>query len=354
MSFSRLDATDFVISADSVTAPAWSTNSPVLTQFFTASATNNFYLDVYQTSSSLSNSAIQFSIAYGHVYGSGSAPLNPLIPQNTPSRITFGQYRNLMYGDAESPVDFSYNGTGVTSSLSLVAIAIDRNRYKESLMPGTFNLVLGAGSSLLSLTDNSNDISTVTYIDGGRVYNLISGSNGSAVNSPTLPGASKGYTVSGSYGFYLPDMGAIILNPAALALPSGSGGSGGLNVQFTGSTSATSIGFNNGKMFDLFKVGAAAFSLSGSGFQLNSQETISSNYVFVRVKNGEYNYTSNPSFISGSGNLVYSNFINSPQTFPTTVGMYNDNNELLAVAKMSKPLVKDFTKEALIRVKLDW
>jgi hypothetical protein len=38
----------------------------------------------------------------------------------------------------------------------------------------------------------------------------------------------------------------------------------------------------------------------------------------------------------------------------TTVGLYNDNSELLAVAKMSKPLVKDFTKEALIRVKLDW
>ena len=98
MSFSRLDATDFVISADSVTAPAWSTNSPVLTQFFTlaSNATGSYYLDVYQTTSSLSNAAIQFSIAYGHIYGSGSAPLNPLIPQNTPSRITFGQYRNLM------------------------------------------------------------------------------------------------------------------------------------------------------------------------------------------------------------------------------------------------------------------
>ena len=353
MSFSRLDATDFVISADSVTAPAWSTNSPVLTQFFTlaSNATGSYYLDVYQTTSSLSNAAIQFSIAYGHIYGSGSAPLNPLIPQNTPSRITFGQYRNLMYGDAESPVDFSYNGTGVTSSLNLIAIPVDRNRYKESLMPGTFNLTLGTGSALLSLTDNSNDISTITYIDGGRVYNLISGSNGSAASSPTLSGASKGYTTAGSYGFYLPDMGTIILNPSALALAVGSGG---LNVQMTGSTSPALGGFNNSKVLDLFKVGAAAFSLSGSGFQLNSQETISSNYVFVRVKNGEYNYTSNPSFISGSGNLVYSNFINSPQTFPTTVGMYNDNNELLAVAKMSKPLTKDFTKEALIRVKLDW
>jgi hypothetical protein len=93
---------------------------------------------------------------------------------------------------------------------------------------------------------------------------------------------------------------------------------------------------------------------SSVGFTLNSQETISSDYVFVRIKNGEYNYTSNPSFISGSGNLVYSNFINSPQTYMTTVGMYNNNNELLAVAKLSKPLVKDFTKEALVRVKLDW
>jgi hypothetical protein len=47
-------------------------------------------------------------------------------------------------------------------------------------------------------------------------------------------------------------------------------------------------------------------------------------------------------------------FINSPQTFITTIGMYNDSNELLAVAKLSKPLKKDFTKEALVRVKLDF
>jgi hypothetical protein len=77
--------------------------------------------------------------------------------------------------------------------------------------------------------------------------------------------------------------------------------------------------------------------------------------VFVRVKNPEFNYTTNPSMISGStGDFVYSSFVNNPQTFPTTVGLYNDANELLAVAKLSKPLTKDFTKEALIRVKLDF
>lgn len=46
--------------------------------------------------------------------------------------------------------------------------------------------------------------------------------------------------------------------------------------------------------------------------------------------------------------------IYNPQTYITTVGLYNDASELLAVAKMSVPLIKDFTKEALIRVKLDW
>ena len=55
-----------------------------------------------------------------------------------------------------------------------------------------------------------------------------------------------------------------------------------------------------------------------------------------------------------TGELIYNNFINQPQVFVTTVGMYNDSNELLAVAKLSRPLLKDFTKEALIRVKLDF
>jgi hypothetical protein len=74
------------------------------------------------------------------------------------------------------------------------------------------------------------------------------------------------------------------------------------------------------------------------------------------VPNASYNYSSNPTFVTGSGTgaVLYSTMIYSPQTYVTTVGLYNNNNQLLAVAKMSVPLVKDFTKEALIRVKLDW
>ena len=46
--------------------------------------------------------------------------------------------------------------------------------------------------------------------------------------------------------------------------------------------------------------------------------------------------------------------INNPQAYATSVGLYNDNNDLLATAKLSRPLLKDFTKEALVRIKLDF
>lgn len=339
MSFTRLDPTDLVVSSDSITAPAWSNNVTTLTSFFLPTVSSS-YVDVYDGAVTSPSASIQFSVAYAHKLGSGSLPLNSLVPGNSPTRVLYGEYRNLIYGDAESLVSF---GTGNTDSIDMVIIQVDRNRYKEALFPGTFNLKL-TGTATINLTDNSRDVSTITYVDGGRVFDIISGSNGTAANSPLLAGApAKGYTISGSYGLFLPDMGLIVLNPRALSLINTSGGIGS---SFTPTNTLATMNANNAII-------TTAIS-SGGSFQLNSQETISSNYIFVRIKNGDYNYTTNPSFITGSGDLIYTNFINSPQTFPTSVGLYNDNNELLAVAKLSKPLTKDFTKEALIRVKLDW
>ena len=92
----------------------------------------------------------------------------------------------------------------------------------------------------------------------------------------------------------------------------------------------------------------------GASGSLQSEETISSNFVFVRVRNSEFNYSTNPSNITGSGELRHDIMINSPQAYITTVGLYNDSNDLLAIAKLSRPLLKDFTKEALVRIKLDY
>ena len=91
-----------------------------------------------------------------------------------------------------------------------------------------------------------------------------------------------------------------------------------------------------------------------TSFTLDTQENISSQYYFVRAKNGEFNYSTNPSFIDANGNLMFTSMIDNPRTYITTVGLYNAQNELLAVAKLSQPIPKDFTKEALIKVKLDY
>jgi hypothetical protein len=93
---------------------------------------------------------------------------------------------------------------------------------------------------------------------------------------------------------------------------------------------------------------------SGSSFQAKSEETISSRYFFVNAKSSQLNYTTNPSIIDENGNVLYSILIDNPQVFPTTIGLYNDANELLAVAKLSKPLPKDFTKQITCRVKLEF
>jgi len=73
------------------------------------------------------------------------------------------------------------------------------------------------------------------------------------------------------------------------------------------------------------------------------------------LKNNEYNFSNNPSFTSGSqGTFAHPSFFKDPKTYITTLGMYNNNNELLAVAKLSKPLLKSYNREALIRVKLEY
>lgn len=359
MSFTRLAPTDFVVSSDSITAPAWSNNQPTLTTFYTASTTPTttisagaFYLNVYQTQSTANGAAVQFAIAYGNINGSGSQLYNALVPGVSPSLTTYRQYETLIYGPALSGSVQGFNfGGKATSAPDIFAINIDRNRYKESLFPGTFNLKLTGPDGVINLCDNSNDVTTVTYLDCGRVFNLVSGSFGNAVSTTVTDAIAPGYTASGSYGFYLPDIGTIILNPSALALASGYGGIGlpldranyGI-VSVNASASYTST--NNRILFQAIS--------SSANFQLNSQETISSDYIFVRISNAEYNYSTNPTFVSGSGAVLWPTMVYSPQTYVTTVGLYNDNSELLAVAKMSVPLVKDFTKEALIRVKLDW
>lgn len=345
MSFKAFEPDDFLISANSITAGAWASNSPTLTSFFTSSVqasstSGNYYLSIFQTGSTLAGAAVQFNIAFGDSNGSGSVLYDSGIDGKSYTSTVFGQWQNIVLGDENN--NFIFGGVAPVTQ-SFYAIAVERANYKGSIFPGTLDLRI-SGSNEIRLTDNSNDVSTVVYNEAGRVFQIVSGSAGSAITlADSAPNAvAPGMTASGSYGLFLPDVGAIILNAAALDLSAVDGGSV-LGTLYDSNTANN----NNNLLYN-------AISSSGN-FTLNSQENITSDYVFVRARNSEFNYSENPSFISGStGQVLYNSFINAPQTYLTTVGMYNDTNELVAVAKLSKPLLKDFTKEALIRVKLDF
>jgi hypothetical protein len=182
---------------------------------------------------------------------------------------------------------------------------------------------------------------------------LITGSTGTRAPI-TSRNTADGYSAnSGSYGWLLPDIGTILLNPRALAAPAISGGIGFLYSGSAAATSAPNVSPNQSLFLSLSS--SLANLAPFADFFINSQESITSDYIFVRPRTSEFNYSENPSFISGStGEVLYSDFINNPTTYITTIGLYNDTNQLLAVAKLSRPLPKDFTKEALVRVKLDF
>lgn len=339
MGFKRLDPEDFVVSSDTVTSTVWTDRTIALNNFFTSSvqkegASGPYYLNIYQSDPTADSSEVQFATAYADSTGGGSIDYDTSVPGVSPSKTIYGQYRTLILEDENSTFSF-----GNQEADYFYVLSIERARYKEKLLPGSFNLTLSSSNEnydSIQLTDNSNMVTLPTYYGTMRAYEIISGSNGTSWDGGT------GYTLnSGSYGLFLPDISTILLSGPALSGSGTADGSIGLSIDRSTNTNA-----NNP---------IALYNHLTSSFELNAQETITSDYIFVRARNSEFNYSENPSFISGStGEVIYDYFIDNPQTYATTIGMYNDSNELLAVAKLSKPLTKDFTKEALVRVKLDF
>ena len=348
--FQTLDPRDLVISTDNVTDTVWENHQPTLTEFFTssvqvASTTGQFYYNLY--GSSEATGSVQFAVTYCDADGSGSLLYNPNVNQLSPTRTNYGQYRSLILGDEEKSFVF-----GNQSSSYFYALPVERSGFKQELLVGTMTLTLSgsANNQPLYLTDDSQLGGAAVFTEAGRVYNLVSGSAGSVYTDVQESGWTPN---SGSYGWFLPDIGCILLNGEALDGTWGTGGTLGGGINLGTSRTDNSVANNPEKLYkNLNKGGLASLS---PGWTLNSNETLSSDFIFARARNDEFNYSTNPSFISGStGAVLFDQFINDPQTYITSVGLYNDSQELVAVAKLSRPLLKDFTKELLVRIKLDF
>jgi len=352
--YTKFDAVNDIISnqIETVTAGLWSDNIASLTTFFTSStqttSQRRYYVDVLQDDPSLDSSAVQFSLAFGHALGSGSDSQGQL--NDSPSKAIYSQYKQLLL----NPTDTRFTTAGSGSTDYIYVVNFKRNRVKERLDAGNFELPLRtisgsrptnatgsvdvSGSTIITLIDDSS-IASATIVGGGKVYNVVSGSINDGVYNPSAPLY---------FGLAYPDYGTLVLDGKMLDQ----------HLNFQTNTGSSSEGNNHFAMYHSISGSALLTNpatLDPYGFQARNSEKITSTHYFVRIKNAEYNFSNNPSYVTGSvGQIAQSTFIGDPKTYITTVGLYNDRQELLAIAKLSQPLLKSFQREALIRVKLDY
>jgi hypothetical protein len=226
---------------------------------------------------------------------------------------------------------FTFAGTG---SDSIFVINFNRDKYKEKLDPGNWELKLG---STLTLIDDSGAGQNPDVNASGRVFRIRSGSIADGTSSADTR----------AYGLAYPDVGILVFHPLALSQAPGAP----INMTNVNAAPAANLAWSGNNNIRLF----LAQMVTGNSFQARTEERVTSTYYFVRVRNNEFNYSNNPTFSTGSSNLVrYGLFQNDPRVYITGVGLYDNQNQLLAVAKLSRPLLKSFTRECLVRVKLTY
>ena len=306
-----------------------------------------YYFDVYNANPALDiNAQVHFSIAYGNYNSSGSGDANTSSLAN-PTKAIYSQYKNYLlnpddqyfsfktgsYTTGATPTDAT---TSITGS-SIFVISFSTTRYKDRVDEGQLEFTLSGSLGKLAFIDDSSI--TKTQQD---VYNIISGSVIDGVPAPYKNGSVINYQ---SIGLFYPKTGVIVLNADAIASQVG------INV-YTSNT-------GNYKVNQQYLYGALT-AANTSVMKVRKSEFLPSRQYFVRVKNQDFNYSNNPTYVSDGadnntkGTIKITEFLTDPKTYPTTIGLYDSSNELVAVAKLSQPVQKSFDNELLVRVRIDF
>ena len=335
-----------------VTTGLWSGDTGSLSSFFTSStqevaASSNYYLNAYDSSAI---SDVQFAVAYGHKFGSGSISLANDDSSTLATKATYSQYKSILLEQGDDKFEVPNSSGSLHSIDDIYVINLSRARYKEKMDAGNWSLSLSGSNGISTLIDDSGKKFSDTVGKAGRVFDVVSGSlNIGSENEATIVAKySSGSQAQGQgFGKFYPDQGIIILNPSAVESSIGSSidkdSSDGGVLGYGISAEAK----NHFLLYNAIK--------GGGDFEARRTENVSTSHYFIRATNREFNFSNNPSFVTGSDNsFVESSFEKDPKTFITTIGLYSDSNEMLAVAKTSQPIAKSFDKEVLIKVKLDF
>ena len=334
-----------------ITTGLWTGDTGSLTAAYTSStqvaaASGDYYYNVYNADPGTDTTAeVQFGVAYGHVNGSGSVSLANSDDALLASKANYAQYKSVILDPTDSKFSFE-NGAGTkVDSNDIYAINVNRARYREKMDPGNWSLTLTGTGGTHTFIDDSGKKFGDTLGKAGRVFKVVSGS----LNLGTENEATVNSTVSSGdvgFGLFYPDRGIIILSPAALEDAVGSVNVDGASVSIAGSASTSAEQENHKILVNAINV--------GGDFQARRTENVSTQHFFVRATNREFNYSNNPTYVNALGKFVETTFETDPQTFITTIGLLNDANEMIAVAKTSQPIQKSFDKEVLIKVKLSF
>ena len=356
---------DKITSIEKVTSPYHSDGSETLLAASIVSTslsdTNENYF--FGISNSSTATTTEWNVAFGSTNGYGAK-----VEANTKSETEaiYKQYASILLSPTEVTGGFfiSRNNSLTTvptnakvasgKDQEIYVMSARRTNMKDRINKGTWTVALSGSStadaklgvSTLSLTDDSVD-GTPTATPVGDRYNIVSGAAGTVINAAT----------DRTYGFFYPDMGILVFSATELSasIP-GKGANKGDTVTFD---NALHKGFAFSTDTNANEKTALRFvnCLQPVGAKLSfrdEEDQVSAQY-FCRVRSGHANFSNNPTFVSGSENKLRNEKMRgNPQTFITSVQLYNDSQEMVAVANLSTPLKKNFSSEATIKVKLTY
>lgn len=346
--FATFDIVDGV--NEVVTTGLWSGDTGSLTSIFssatqTGSTSGQYYYNAYDKAITDTTAEVQFAVTYGHKQGGGSVDLQTSDTALLASKATYAQYAALLLSSG-SLFAFDNNGGTTTATNDIYAINMSRARYRESMDPGNWSINLSGSAGKFTFIDDSGKKFGDSYGLTGNIFKVVSGSlNLGTQNTASI---NTSYASNGQgFGLFYADKAIMVLNPAAIGITVGSGvGHNGVVGNLSGSLLTTTNQYNHELLFNAIN--------KGGDFQARRTENVKTTHYFARVNNREFNYSNNPTFVTSNGFFAEPTFETDPQTFITTVGLYNDTNELIAVAKTSQPIVKSFNRETLIRIKLSF
>ncbi len=326
-----------------------------------------YYVDVFPDGTSVSNNDPYFSVAYGNydseASGSGTFTLDTASILAFAPKSIYTQYQNLLLGEGESGLFQFASGSAVNPTMitprDIFVINFSSYKMKDKIDEGVFEITLSGSLGSITLRDDSPFLSQAS-----SVYNLVQGSiNDATTTLPAYQGIGLLYPDDGVVVFNADVVNKLIgLNVSSSVAPNGFVCPANYS---TGSVTGIAIpGQSSGSLIPTtwnHAVFSWAIQNANATMKVRKSEYVPSLNYFIRVMNRDFNYSNNPTYVyDGSdgvhpAGLIYNqDFISNPTTYVTTVGLYNDNNELVAVAKLSRPALKTFDNELLIKVRLDF